>query len=83
MKVKVLVAQVRGTLCNSIDYSHQDASVHGISMQGLLWMGIHSLFQRIVLIQGSFILHRQILFYHLSSPGQLTLLYKYKYKVAH
>ena len=49
MKLKVLVAQLRPTLCDPMDYSPPGSFVHGIFRE----MGCYFLFQEIFLTQGS------------------------------
>ena len=73
VKVKVLVAHSRPTLCNPMGCSPPGSSVHGILQAGILEWGSHSLLQGIFLTQGANLglLHcRQILYClrHQGSP---------------
>ena len=53
LKVKVLIAQLGPTLCNTMDCSSSGSSVHGIFSDKDTGVGIHSLPQGIFPTQGS------------------------------
>ena len=53
VKVKVLIAQPCPALCNPMDCSPPDSSVHGILQASNTGVGCHALLQGIFPIQGS------------------------------
>ena len=69
--VKVLVAQSCLTLCNPMDCSPPDFSVHGILQARTLEWVAHSLLQGVFPTQGSSssLLHCRQILYHLSHQG--------------
>ena len=66
-----LVAQSHPTLCNAMDCSLLDSSVHGDSSGKKTGVGCHDLFQGIFLTQGSNpgLPHWRQILYHLSCQG--------------
>ena len=66
-KRKVLAARSCWTLCDPMDCSPLNSSVHGI-LQQEYWNGSHLLFQRMFPPQGLNLVYKQIL-YHLSHHG--------------
>ena len=67
-EVKVLVAKLCPTLCDHLDCSPPDSSVHGILLARILKLGCHSLLQGIFSTQGSKpgLLYRRQILYRLS-----------------
>ena len=71
LRMKVKVTQSCWTLCDPMDCSPLNPSVHGI-LQQEYWNGSHLLFQRMFPPQGLNLVYKQIL-YHLSHHGSPSL----------